>query len=183
MKVCKNCAAQLDENITVCPYCRTPFETVSNDYHYQQNYNQGYQQVNNQMYQQPYNQGYQPINNQMYQQPFNQKRTTFGDVFAAICAGIGLIYDLSLLLVITNISEFVNESLDKETIDVISGNGFLAGFSFTWLGVFAGLIALLVGLSGKKKRNNGISKFNIVSGIITLIICLIAFIKVYSYFS
>ena len=73
--------------------------------------------------------------------------------------------------------------MDKETIDVISGNGFLAGFSFTWLGVFAGLIALLVGLSGKKKRNNGISKFNIVSGIITLIICLIAFIKVYSYFS
>ena len=182
MKICKSCAAQLEDNVTVCPYCRTPFENISNDFHYQQSYNQGYQQVNNQ--------GYQPVNNQMYQQGYmnpyvqeNPYKKKISDIVGAVIASIGLFYCLGIFAVISDIQKFIDESLNKETVDLINGNGALAGFSFTWVVFLPGIISLIIGLSGIKKRKVGICKYNLIAGVINILVGVVAFIKVYNYFS
>lgn len=189
MKVCNMCGNNVNDNENFCPVCGNNLagyqQPANNNMHYNhQNPAYGNPPIVNQ---QPMNQGYnqqygQPMMNQYYQ-PISNNKSTGGQVFGAIISSIGLFMSLSTMLtVLTGFDEYYTKQILDPKFAEYAGNTEFWAASVAIFPVTLGLIALIMGIIGKKKYNKGIDKFNLISGIACLAIAVINVIGVINYF-
>lgn len=180
MKICSMCRNQVSDNYNTCPNCgNTNLQYIPEQ---QPMYNSEIYNYQNTMYgnQQMYNG--QPMMNQYYQ-PVRNKNTA-KDIIGAIANSIGLYYCLNLLLIITGgFQSFYDTQIQKTNIAEYKDNAGFWAFSLTFIPIICGLIAFLIGLSGRKQGKKGINTYNFVGGIINFIVSAMTIIYIINFFS
>ena len=205
MKICNMCGNKVNDNANACPMCGNTNliidnqQQMNNGVHYnhqspeysQSNNINFQQQYNNPMINQDYNmnQGYnqsmnnQSMNNQFYQSI--QSGTKTSDKVGAVFGTIGIWYSINILLVLQRgLDIFINENLNDPKYDEMKKDPAMMAFSITWVALIGGIVALIIGLKNKKNyAKNGVNKYNIIAGLISLAVSIGSMIYIYNYLS
>lgn len=194
MKYCNNCGEQLMDNYKICPRCgllvdnnqqqsnnqnvQTGFQAIPQQQDFQPIPQQNYQQM-------PQQQGFQPVNMANYNQfqygYVNKTGNTASDIISTVLMGVVLFFQLGFIGIMSQGFDEALKDVSKESFDSV-GPG-LSAFAFVFVPLVLDIICLLITKSSMKKGNTALRMFNLIAGLISMVMMIIFAVCAYNYFS
>lgn len=203
MKYCNNCGEQLMDNYKICPRCgllvdnnqqqsnnqnvQTGFQAIPQQQDFQPiPQHPGFQPIPQQNYQQmPQQQGFQPVNMANYNQfqygYVNKTGNTASDIISTVLMGVVLFFQLGFIGIMSQGFDEALKDVSKESFDSV-GPG-LSAFAFVFVPLVLDIICLLITKSSMKKGNTALRMFNLIAGLISMVMMIIFAVCAYNYFS
>lgn len=194
MKYCNNCGEQLMDNYKICPRCGLLVDNnqqQSNNQNVQTGFqpipqHPGFQPIPQQNYQQmPQQQGFQPVNMTNYNQfqygYVNKTGNTASDIISTVLMCVVLFFQLGFIGIMSQGFDEALKDVSKESFDSV-GPG-LSAFAFVFVPLVLDIICLLITKSNMKKGNTALRMFNLIAGLISMVMMIIFAVCAYNYFS
>ena len=205
MKYCNNCGEQLMDNYKICPRCgllvdnnqqqsnnqnvQTGFQAIPQQQDFQPiPQHPGFQPIPQQNYQQmPQQQGFQPVNMANYNQfqygYVNKTGNTASDIISTVLMGVVLFFQLGFIAILPRAS---SKTVQGQMTRPISPGGRIdrrSAFAFVFVPLVLDIICLLITKSSMKKGNTALRMFNLIAGLISMVMMIIFAVCAYNYFS